>query len=38
MKNIEETLPKHTKRLIKDADRRNVQIIHGQGELLDEFS
>ena len=36
--NIEETLPKHTKRLIKDADRRNVQIIHGQGELLDEFS
>lgn len=36
--NIEETLPKHTKRLIKDAERRNVQIIHGQGELLDEFS
>lgn len=36
--NINETLPKHTKRLIKDADRRNVQIIHGQGELLDEFS
>jgi serine/alanine adding enzyme len=36
--NIDETLPKHTKRLIKDADRRNVQIIHGQGELLDEFS
>ena len=32
--NIEETLPKHTKRLIKDADRS----IHGQGELLDEFS
>ena len=31
-------MPKHTKRLIKDADRRNVQIIHGQGELLDEFS
>lgn len=36
--NIEETLPKHTKRLIKNAERRNVQIIHGQGELLDEFS
>ena len=36
--NIEEVLPKHTKRLIKDADRRNVQIIHGQGEWLDEFS
>lgn len=36
--NIDETLPKHTKRLIKDADRRNVQIIHGQGEWLDEFS
>ena len=36
--NIEETLPKHTKRLIKDAERRRVQIIHGQGELLDEFS
>lgn len=31
-------MPKHTKRLIKDAERRNVQIIHGQGELLDEFS
>ena len=31
-------MSKHTKRLIKDADRRNVQIIHGQGELLDEFS
>lgn len=36
--NIEETLPKHTKRLIKDADRRNVQIIHGHLELLDDFS
>ena len=36
--NVEETLPKHTKRLIKDADRRNVQIIHGNVELLDEFS
>ena len=36
--NIDETLPKHTKRLIKDTDRRNVQIIHRQGELLDEFS
>lgn len=36
--NIDETLPKHTKRLIKDADRRDVQIIHGQGEWLDEFS
>lgn len=35
---IESTLPKHTKRLIKDADRRNVQIIHGHLELLDEFS
>lgn len=31
-------LPKHTKRLIKDADRRNVQIVHGGMELLDEFS
>ena len=36
--NIEETLPKHTKRLIKDANRRNVQIIHGHLELLDDFS
>ncbi|MDD7280561.1 peptidoglycan bridge formation glycyltransferase FemA/FemB family protein [Floccifex sp.] len=36
--NIEENLPKHTKRLIKDADRRNVKIIHGQKELIDEFS
>ena len=35
---IESTLPKHTKRLIKDANRRNVQIIHGHLELLDEFS
>ncbi len=35
---IESTLPKHTKRLIKDADRRNVRIIHGQMELIDEFS
>lgn len=35
---IEATLPKHTKRLIKDADRRNVRIIHGQKELVDEFS
>ena len=31
-------MSKHTKRLIKDANRRNVQIIHGQTELLDEFS
>ena len=36
--NIEETLPKHTKRLIKDADKRNVEIIEGQLELVDEFS
>lgn len=36
--NVEDALPKHTKRLIKDANRRNVQIIHGQTELLDEFS
>ena len=36
--NIEKVLPKHTKRLIKDADRRNVQIIHGHLELLDDFS
>lgn len=35
---VEATLPKHTKRLIKDANRRNVQIIHGHLELLDEFS
>ncbi|WP_346671145.1 peptidoglycan bridge formation glycyltransferase FemA/FemB family protein [Faecalicoccus acidiformans] len=33
-----EDLPKHTKRLIKDADRRNVQIITGQYELLEDFS
>ncbi|WP_296240961.1 peptidoglycan bridge formation glycyltransferase FemA/FemB family protein [uncultured Faecalicoccus sp.] len=33
-----ENLPKHTKRLIKDADRRNVQIINGQKELLEDFS
>ncbi|MCF0260766.1 MAG: peptidoglycan bridge formation glycyltransferase FemA/FemB family protein, partial [Erysipelotrichaceae bacterium] len=31
-------LPKHTKRLIKDADKRNVKIIHGGKELLDDFS
>ena len=31
-------MPKHTKRLIKDANRRNVQIIHGHLELLDDFS
>ncbi|MDO4467712.1 MAG: peptidoglycan bridge formation glycyltransferase FemA/FemB family protein [Bacillota bacterium] len=36
--NVEETLPKHTKRLIKDANRRNVEIIHGGIELVDEFS
>ena len=36
--NIEEILPKRTKRLIKDADRRNIQIIHGHLELLDDFS
>lgn len=36
--NIEETLPKHTKRLIKDANRRNVNIVSGQKELIDEFS
>lgn len=35
---VEATLPKHTKRLIKDADRRNVQIIEGNVELVDEFS
>lgn len=31
-------LPKHTKRLIKDANRRNVEIITGHAELVDEFS
>lgn len=36
--NFDDTLPKHTKRLIKDADKRNVQIIHGHKELLDDFS
>ena len=35
---VEETLPKHTKRLIKDANRRKVEIIHGGVELVDEFS
>ncbi|MBB5183848.1 peptidoglycan bridge formation glycyltransferase FemA/FemB family protein [Catenisphaera adipataccumulans] len=35
---IEANLPKHTKRLIKDADRRNVQIVHGGPEFLDDFS
>ena len=35
---VMETLPKHTKRLIKDADKRNVKIIHGGKELVDEFS
>ena len=34
----EDHLPKHTKRLIKDADRRNVRIITGQKELVKEFS
>ncbi len=31
-------LPKHTKRLIKDADKRQVEIVHGGVELVDEFS
>lgn len=31
-------LPKHTKRLIKDADKRNVKIVTGQLELVDQFS
>lgn len=35
---LDASMPKHTKRLIKDADRRNVQIIHGHQELLDDFS
>lgn len=35
---LEGMLPKHTKRLIKDSDRRNVQIIHGGKELVDEFA
>mgnify|MGYP004448421079 FL=1 len=35
---VMETLPKHTKRLIKDADRKDVNIIHGGKELVDEFS
>lgn len=37
-KDWQENLPKHTKRLIKDADKRNVRIITGQSELVDEFS
>ena len=36
--NWEENLPKHTKRLIKDANKRNVEIIHGQKEFVPEFS
>lgn len=36
--NWEENLPKHTKRLIRDADRRNVQIVSGGMEFIDEFS
>lgn len=36
--NIEEELPKHTKRLIRDADRRNVRIEAGGIEFVDEFS
>lgn len=36
--NIEEDLPKHTKRLIRDADRRNVRIEAGGIEFVDEFS
>jgi serine/alanine adding enzyme len=35
---FEENLPKHTRRLIKDADKRNVQIIHGHNELLSDFA
>lgn len=35
---LEEALPKHTKRLIKDADKRGVEIVFGQSELVDEFS
>lgn len=34
----EENLPKHTKRLIKDADKRNVEIQAGGKEYIDEFS
>lgn len=33
-----DNLPKHTKRLIKDADKRNVRMICGNAELVDEFS
>ncbi len=38
VENLDENLPKHTKRLIRDADRRNVEIIDGGIELVDEFS
>lgn len=34
----EEHLPKHTKRLIKDANRRQVHIVSGGIERVDEFS
>lgn len=36
--NFEESLPRHTRRLIKDALKRNVQIVQGQEEYIDEFS
>lgn len=36
--NIEDTLPKHTKRLIRDADRYHVEVVHGGSEYLDEFA
>lgn len=35
---LDAAMPKHTKRLIKDADKRHVEIIHGGKELIDEFS
>lgn len=35
---LDASMPKHTKRLIKDADKRHVQIVHGGKELLEEFS
>lgn len=38
VENFEEKLPRHTKRLMKDALKRHVQLIMGGSELVKEFA
>ncbi len=35
---LDAAMPKHTKRLIKDADRYHVEVVHGGTEYLDSFA